>query len=104
MQPRIQHFQLTDEATNLDISPISSNYTASIEDDVLLCTGSITITLPELSTVSSGFYIHVKNNGTDTVTIQPFGNETIDGATLAEISTQYNSFYLTTDGTNWFII
>ena len=53
---------------------------------------------------NSGRRIVVKNIGTDTVTIDGAGAQTIDGSTTKAISSQYGSLELFSDGSNWHII
>ena len=81
----------------------TADYIATIFDDVLICSGTLTVTLYDaagktVSNVSqnSGRRIVVKNIGTDTVTI--------DGSTTKAISSQYGSLELFSDGSNWHII
>ena len=89
----------------------TADYIATIFDDVLLCTGPITITLYDAAgkTVNNvaqnaGRRIVIKNIGTDTVTIDGAGAQTIDGSTTKTISSQYGSLELFSDGSNWHII
>jgi len=89
----------------------TADYIATIFDDVLICSGTLTVTLYDaagktVSNVSqnSGRRIVVKNIGTDTVTIDGAGAQTIDGSTTKAISSQYGSLELFSDGSNWHII
>lgn len=71
-------------------------------------TGAVTsLTLPSAQVVS-GRVIIVKdaggNAGTNNITIDTGGLETIDGVATATISTNYASVTLYSDGSNWFII
>lgn len=79
----------------------NSAYTASI-GDVLLVSGTTIITLP--SGHSAGDMIIIKNTGTNTVTIDGDGAETIDGSATHSLSYQYQSVNLVSDGSNWHII
>jgi len=83
----------------------SSDYTASNNEFVLVDAsgGAVTITLPS---PSSGGKVGVKktDSSTNTVTISPSGSETIDGASSLTIDTQYQSYTLISDGTNWYIM
>ncbi len=88
------------------------NYTATILDDVLLCSGSITITLFDAGgktdanglQQNAGRRITVKNTGVGTITIDPAGSQTIDGASTKTLPTQYDVVELVSDGSNWFVI
>jgi len=70
-------------------------------------TGAVTsLTLPTAQTVS-GRIIVIKDAGglagTNNITIDTEGAETIDGSATAIISSNYSSINLYCDGTNWFI-
>jgi hypothetical protein len=68
-------------------------------------TASATINLPSAVTVGNTFKIWIKktDNSINTVTIIPYGAQTIDGAT-SKILYDYNDFIeVRSDGTNWFI-
>ena len=84
-----------------DVQTKSANYTANI-GDVVLASNTITISLP--SGHSSGDIITVKNIGTNTVTIDPNGAETIDGSATHELNYQYEAVTCISDGTNWYLI
>lgn len=74
------------------------------------CTvGGITITVPDASTVQTGARVLVKDSGGnagtvgDEITVNAaVGN--IDGHTSQILSTDYSSFTLQSDGTNWLIL
>lgn len=80
----------------------SANYTALMDDDVILCTNTITISLPLAASATKRLVI--KNTGTGTVTIDASGSETIDGALTYDLSVQYESITIVSDGTGWYII
>jgi len=65
---------------------------------------SISVNLVAAATCGSGFKYQIKNASTNTITIDPNGTETIDGASTFALSTQYASATIVTDGSNWFII
>jgi len=65
---------------------------------------AITVNLVAAATCGSGFKYQIKNRSTNTVTIDPNGSETIDGASTFSLSTQEASVTLITDGSSWFII
>jgi hypothetical protein len=67
-----------------DISSISTNYTVASTDQgkLLACSGTHTISLPAAATIAKPFCLIIKNVGTGTVTIDPNGSETIDGASI----------------------
>lgn len=90
------------------IASKSANYTATVDDFTLLVDasgGSKTITLPAASGNTGKIYVIKKTDSSgNTVTIDGDGSETIDGATTKVISTQYVSFMIQCDGSNWWII
>ena len=83
---------------------VSTNYTASDGDCVLVdaSSGNITITLPE---PSKDIQVNVKkiDSSSNIVIVMPNGGS-IDGEASKEISTQYESYFLVSDGSNWYII
>lgn len=91
---------------------LTANGTATTLDDVLLCNGSITVTLydaagktdPNGRQENAGRRITIKNIGTSSVTIQPQTGQTIDGDTNKKIIEQYVALELFSDGSNWYII
>lgn len=69
--------------STLVIQNISSAYTALITDDVINCDtsgGSFTVTLPAAATMTKQIRIKLTQSSANTVTLQPNGAETIDGA------------------------
>jgi hypothetical protein len=91
-----------------DLAPTAvktANYTASGWDAVLCDTsaGTFTVTLPASS---SGDQVLVKmvGTGTNIVTIDGNGTETIDGSLTKTLLAQYESLLLLADGSNWHII
>lgn len=86
----------------------SSTYTAGNEF-VILCNddvagGAITVNLPTAIGISGKMY-HIKKLGTTgNITVDGNGSQTIDGATTAVLTTQYESIQIVSDGANWSII
>jgi hypothetical protein len=80
----------------------TSNYTITASDDVILCSGAITITLPSPTAASrQTYYIKNINPGLgDSVTLSPNASETIDGASSKTIFAQ-DAVMCILDGTNW---
>ena len=62
-----------------------------------------TITLPTAIGITGKGY-HIKNVGTDTISVAAFGGQVIDGETSLSISSQYSSVQIVSDGSNWNII
>jgi hypothetical protein len=67
-------------------------------------TTDINVNLVAAATCGSGFKYQIKNRSTNTITIDPNGAETVDGAATFALSIQEASVTLITDGSNWFII
>lgn len=68
-------------------------------DYVYLCSGTITLTLPD-ATTNTNLYT-VKNVGTGVVTIDTTSSQTIDGATTITMPVQFTSVDLISDTANW---
>jgi len=91
---------------------ITATYAATVLDDVLLCTGTFTLTLYDaIGKVdnlgikqNAGRRITIKNIGTGIITIDGAGSQTIDGSTTTPIADQYALLTLCSDGANWHII
>lgn len=83
------------------ITAKSAAYTA-VKNDVVLCTGTFTVTLTAAATVATGGIIVVKNVSTGVITVDGNGAETIDGNATIEL-VQWDSIALITDGTSWYI-
>lgn len=82
---------------------------SGIEEIYLLDpSGALTVTLPNLSTVTvaQGFRYTIKNLSTNTITIQRSGTDYIDFSTQTSYSlpAQYDAATLTTDGNNWYLV
>lgn len=110
----INSLPIKDTGSAVRVKSITGNYTALWSDTVLLVNatgGNITVTLPDSGTVASpkdemGKIFHVKkvDASANTVTVDGFSTQTIDGATTNVISTQYDSITIVSDGSNWHII
>ncbi len=85
------------------------SYTALLTDYIIGVTNTgaaRTITLPPASEFGDGFILIVKDEsggaGTNNITIDADGSETIDGATTKVINTNYGAVRLYCTGTAWF--
>jgi hypothetical protein len=66
--------------------------------------GSITMTLPPAALVPGRIYVFKRiNSGANTVTVDAYGSETIDGALTHVLSPQWNSITIISNGTAWYI-
>ena len=86
----------------------NTNYTALSTDDVILVsTGGTTrtISFAAASTLTGKIY-HIKkiDAGAGLVTLDPNSTETIDGDLTPDITAQYESFMMVSDGSNWHVL
>jgi hypothetical protein len=73
-----------------------------VDDDT--AGAAVTIALPT-AVGNSGLRKIIKKVGnTATVTIDPSGSQTIDGATTLAINTQFESFHIASNGAGWYIL
>ena len=84
----------------------TTSSTSTISNDITLATGGsggITLTLPS---AASGKMVTVKkvDSGAGTITLDPPGSVTIDGALTKVLYHQYETMTCVSDGTNWFIV
>src|SRR4051812_42139359 len=77
-----------------------ANYSIVATDDVVLCNGTFTATLPDVTTCTGRFF-NIKNTGTGTITVATVSAQTIDGASTFSLSVQYQSVTIYSDGTTW---
>lgn len=108
-------FQSHRQATKRELQRIanrkSREMTASgnlfADDFVILADasgGAITLTLPAVAKAAEAYMTVKKVNAANTVTIDGYGSETIDGAANKALTTQWSSYTLYCDGTGWFIL
>lgn len=68
-------------------------------DYVYLCSGTLTLTLPD-ATTNSNLYT-IKNVGAGIVTVATTSSQTIDGSLTITLPTQYTSVDVSSDTANW---
>ena len=90
-----------DASTVSPVAESGSNVTVAAGDGgrLFIQTAASTISLPEISSVSNGFYILVKAD-TGTTTIDPDGSETIEGAATLALAVS-EAARITSDGSEW---
>jgi hypothetical protein len=96
----------TGELTIAEINFDDSPYTLIAGVDVILAdtsTGAITVALPAIAT-SAERAVSIKNVGTNLLTIDANGSETIDGELTQEVSLQYDAPKIVAGSTEWSII
>lgn len=92
----------------LSVLSKTANYTVTVGDgeDVLVLvnatSGAVTLSL-YTAIGNSGRKLRVikTDTSTNTVTVDPFGSQTINGATTLVLRTQYDATAIASDGTNW---
>jgi hypothetical protein len=79
---------------------LSTDRVVLIDDDT--AGGDVTVNLPSAATLGDGWAITIKKTGTTgTVTVDPDGSETIDGASTKSIEQTNQSMAIVSDGTVW---
>ena len=77
-------------------------------DYFLICdatAGAIVLTLPPAALVAGRIYVFKRvNAGANTVTVDAYASETIDGAATHVLTPQWNSLLIMTNGVAWFIL
>lgn len=85
------------------VNTISTNTTLDVTHNVVLASGTITITLPT-AVGNNRVYAIKKTDATTILTINTSLSQTIDGNTSVQLTTQYSSITVISNGANWFII
>ena len=93
----------TEGGLTLPIATGGGGVTLSWSHHTVLVDTTTEINLPSASTCTGREYI-IKNVGTGTVTIDPNGTQTIDGATTHVLDAQWEYVRIQSDGANWVII
>lgn len=87
----------------------ASSFSLSPYQEILLCnavSGDIYLQLPDVSNFNGKMYtIKKTDSSSNTVSISGYSSgQTIDGNSFIVIETQYDSFSVVCDGSNWFIM
>lgn len=88
------------------ITNIYTNYTVQLSDRSKLIVhngGAHTVFLPPVNTAGNDFFVIIRNSGTGTLTIDPYGTETVDGVVALYINPG-ESLFLCSSGTTWFSV
>lgn len=86
---------------------VAASETIQPSDDVVLVDttgGSVTLTLPRAATVRGQWFVFKKLIAANTLTLDGADAETIDGAATLAWTTQYQSYTIYSDGTEWWTI
>ena len=81
---------------------VTTNYTILSTDSVIKTNGTLNLFLPQTAG-SSGDKYFIKNIGIGTVTLVPFGSETIDSYTTYQLTDFNTSITIISDNTAWTI-
>ena len=95
--------------TSSNITNINTNTTLTIASPhIVFCdasTGGFTVTLPSaLSCCGKSFIIKKIDLTMNTVTIDPYLSQTIDGSLVYYMGTSMQSIEVVSNGTSWYII
>lgn len=94
----------------VSVYSVGAAYDVGPNDEIVIITGTgtpRTVTIPSRENIK-GRILTFKDGGggagTNNFTIDPESTTTIDGASTKVISTNYGTFSIVSDGTNWFTI
>ena len=111
MPTLIDDLLLLGKGTQRRVRTVTAAYTATLDDDVIICAGAapFTITLPTAASAydaatQTGKEFTFVNPDTDDATIDGAGAETINGAATLVLDVQYEAATIVSNGTAWFII
>jgi len=79
----------------------NTNITNVYQNSANIVTGTVTLSLLSAATAGEGFYFTVKNQGSNTVTIDPDASELIDGASTKSIGAGQSALIICS-GTQWY--
>jgi len=104
--PRSGDFWVDSDSTPVTVSTTvhttAIGYTPSATDWLIVCTATLTVTLPTAVGLT-GKELIVKNNGTGTVTVDAYSTQLIDGS-LTQILGAADSVTIVSTGTGWVIV
>ncbi len=84
---------------------LAANVALNLDDDLVVIDssgGPVTATLPDARTIPGRFIIiKAPNGGTNAVTVDTVGGQTIDGGAIVVMSTTNESLLVKSDGSNW---
>lgn len=95
-------WELEESLPYLAITNKSSTYTATVDDALIRCTGTFTLTLP--ASTGSGKVYYIKHRNPGKVTVAADGSDTIDGSASQQVI--FNNSLTIVDGASgeWDII
>ena len=93
-------------STNTPITSFNSNFTLGAADRgaTYVWDGALgTLGLPAAASLTNGWYVNVRNNGTGDLAIDPAGGETINGGSTLTLAIE-DSCTVITDGITWYTV
>jgi hypothetical protein len=88
-----------------------ATYNATVDDRIIGVTNlaaAVTVNLPSATTYSAGDKLVIKDQtgsaSVESITVDAFGTETIDGEPTYVINTDFGAVTLYTNGVNWFVV
>lgn len=101
---RFRDLVINRRAVSASTTALNTDYMIAVTDT----TAARTVSLPAVATIPSGKSFVIKDEsgaaGTNAITIDPSGSETIHGAATALVNTNWGSMTLVSNGTSWLII
>ena len=82
---------------------ITSSTTLEADDELVLCNGTFTVTLPPVAS-SLGKVYTIKNVGSGVITIDGNSSEPIDWQATVSLSSQYDFITIASDKSVWHIV
>lgn len=93
--------------SNLAVTTKTTTYSITTADALILLDssgGAFTVTLPTaVGNTGKQFYLKKTTNDFNVVTVATTSSQTIDGVTTRTLVTQYEQYYIVSDGSNWVI-
>ena len=86
----------------LNVTSITAAYTVKISDDIILCSGTYTVTLPPVADATNQVF-YIKNTDANAITVDGDGSETIDGSTTKVLS-EHDYLLIVSDGSEWHLL
>ena len=89
-----------------DYFTVNANYSVTIQDRARLLdivSGTNTISLPQASSVGTGFYLSIRNSASGNVTVDGYSSETVDGSSVKNLAPSESAIFVC-NGVNWITV
>jgi hypothetical protein len=96
-----------DGSMALKVLTVSTNYTLAMNDRVILAdatSSNLVLMLPAVSTTNLVFTVKKKDVSANTVTLDGYSGEQIDGAVTLTLTNQWDKVTVISDQTQWYLI